>query len=60
MRKTANKLKGIFYHHSGNHLIMLNDSEYIGNGEDFSAHILNRFAYMDNSMSLVYERLANN
>jgi len=60
IKKTANKLKGIFYHHAGNHLIMLNDSEYIGNGEQFATYILNRFAYMDNSMSVVYERLAAN
>ena len=60
MKKTANKLKNEYYHHAGNHLIMLNDSEYIGNGEQFAKYILNRFAYMDNSMSVVYERLAAN
>lgn len=39
---------------------MLNDSEYIGNGEEFAKYILNRFAYMDNSVSIVYDRLAAN
>jgi len=33
IKKTANKLKGIFYQHSGTHLILLNDTEYIGNCE---------------------------
>ena len=60
IKKIANKLKGVFYHHTGNHLIMLNDSEYVGNSEQFAAYILNRFSYMDNSMSIVYERLASN
>ena len=60
IKKVANKLKGVFYHHSGSHLILLNDSEYVGNSEQFATYILHRFAYMDNSMSLVYERLAAN
>ena len=59
IKKTANKLKGVFYHHSGSHLIMLNDSEYIGNAEQFATYILHRFAYMDNSMNIVYERYAS-
>ena len=60
IKKIANKLKGVFYHHTGNHLIMLNDTEYVGNGEQFATYILNRFSYMDNSMAIVYERLASN
>jgi cyclophilin family peptidyl-prolyl cis-trans isomerase len=60
IKRTANKLKGVFYQHSGSHLIILNDSEYIGNGEQFASYILHNFAYMDNSMSIVYERLAAN
>lgn len=39
---------------------MLNDSEYVGNAEQFATYILHRFAYMDNSMNIVYERLASN
>jgi hypothetical protein len=31
MKNTANKLKGAFYEHSGNIIIFLNDSQYIGN-----------------------------
>lgn len=60
IKKTANKLKGVFYQHSGNHLILLNDSEYIGNAEQFGTYVLHNFAYMDNSISSVYERLATN
>jgi len=58
IKKTANRLKGVFYHHSGNHLIMLNDCEYVGNCEQFNSYVLHRFAYMDNSMAVVYECLA--
>ena len=58
IKRTANKLKGVFYQHSGTHLIMLNDSEYVGNSEQFATFILHRFNYMDNSMNIVYERLA--
>ena len=39
---------------------MLGDQEYVGNSEQFATYILHRFAYMDNSMSIVYERLAAN
>ena len=39
---------------------MINDCEYVGNAEDFATYILHRFSYMDNSMSIVYERLASN
>jgi len=60
IKRTANKLKGVFYHHAGNHLILLNDEEYVGNSEQFATYILHRFAYMDNSMNVVYERLAAN
>lgn len=60
IKKIANKLKGIFYQHSGNHLILLNDCEYVGTAEQFATYILHRFAYMDNSMNIVYERLATN
>lgn len=57
-KKIANKLKGVFYSHSGSHLIMLDDKEYVGNSEQFATYILHRFAYMDNSMSIVYDKLA--
>ena len=60
IKKTANRLKGVFYHHTGSHLILLNDCEYVGSSEQFATYILNRFAYMDNSMAVVYERLAAN
>lgn len=60
IKRTANKLKGVFYQHSGSHLILINDCEYVGNAEQFATYILHRFAYMDNSMSIVYERLASN
>ena len=60
MKRTANKLKGSFYQHKGAHLVMLNDCEYIGGVEEFAEYILHRFAYMDNSMSIVYDRLAIN
>ena len=38
----------------------MNDTEYVGNSEQFATYILHRFAYMDSSMSVVYERLAAN
>ena len=60
IKNTAKKLKGVFYQHSGSYLIILNDTEYIGNSEQFATYILHRFAYMDNSMNVVYERLAAN
>ena len=60
IKRTANKLKGVFYQHSGSHLILINDCEYVGNAEQFATYILHKFAYMDNSMSIVYERLASN
>ena len=60
IKNIAKKLKGVFYQHSGSHLILLNDTEYVGNAEQFATYLLHRFAYMDNSMSIVYERLAAN
>ena len=60
IKKTANKLKGIFYQHSGSHIIILNDSEYVGTAEQFTHYLLTNFSYMDNSMSVVYDRLAVN
>ena len=60
IKRTANRLKGIFYQHSGSHLILLNDCEYVGSAEQFAEYLLMNFTYMDNSMSVVYERLAFN
>lgn len=48
----------MFYHHTGSHIVIRNDTEYVGNGEQFAKYILNRFAYMDNSMSIEYSRMA--
>lgn len=39
-------------------MVILNDKEYVGNSEQFATYILHRFAYMDNSMSSVYENQA--
>ena len=39
---------------------MINDFEYIGGAEEFAEYALHRFAYQDNSMSIVYGRLAFN
>ena len=39
---------------------MINDCEHVGGVEEFAEYILHRFAYMDNSMSIVYDRLARN
>ena len=58
-KKTANKLKGVFYQHTGNHLIYLNDGEYIGSSENFAEYALHNFAYMDNSSMIVYEQKAS-
>lgn len=33
IKNTAKKLKGVFYQHSGSHLIILNNTEYVGNYE---------------------------
>ena len=57
-KKTANKLKGVFYQHTGNHLIYLNDGEYIGSSEKFAEYALHNFAYMDNSSMIVYDQKA--
>ena len=38
----------------------MDDKEYVGNSEQFATYILHRFAYMDNSMSIVYDKLAQN
>lgn len=59
LKKTANRLKGVFYQHSGNHLIYLNDGEYIGNSEKFATYALHNFAYMDNSNMMIYEKKAS-
>lgn len=58
LKKTANKLKGVFYQHSGNHLIYLDDGEYIGSSEKFATYALHNFAYMDNSTTMIYEKKA--
>ena len=39
---------------------MINDCEYVGGAEEFAEYALHRFAYQDNSMSIVYGRLAFN
>ena len=33
IKNIAKKLKGVFYQHSGSHLILLNDVEYVGSAE---------------------------
>ena len=58
MKKTAFTLKGVFYQHTGSHLIYLNDKEYIGNGDAFARWALHSFSYMDNSHSIIYDKLA--
>lgn len=60
IKHTANKLKGEFYQHKAGHIIMINDCEYVGSSEEFATYVLNRFGYMDNSINIVYERLAKN
>lgn len=59
LKKTANRLKGVFYQHSGNHIIYLNDGEYIGSAEKFAEYALHNFAYMDNSNMMIYEKKAS-
>lgn len=58
MKKTAFTLKGVFYQHSGSHLVYLNDKEYVGNGDAFATWALHNFSYMDNSHSIIYDKLA--
>ena len=58
MKKTAFTLKGVFYQHTGSHIIYLNDKEYIGNGDAFAKWALHNFSYMDNSHSIIYDKLA--
>ena len=59
IKNIAKKLKGVFYQHSGSHLILLNDREYVGHSEQFATYILHRFAYMDNSSMIVDEQKAS-
>ena len=61
IKKTANRLKGVFYQHSvsDNHLVFLNDGEYIGTADKFEQYVLHNFAYLDNSnMELIYGKMA--
>ena len=58
LKKTANCKKGVFYQHTGNHLIYLNDGEYIGSSDKFATYALHNFAYMDNSNMMIYEKKA--
>lgn len=58
LKRTANKLKGVFYQHQGSHLIFLNDGEYIGSSEKFAEYALHNFSYMDNSNTVIYEKKA--
>jgi len=58
MKKTAFTLKGVFYQHSGSHIIFLNDKEYVGNSDAFATWALHKFSYMDNSHSIIYDKMA--
>ena len=58
MKKTAFTLKGVFYQHTGSHLIYLNDKEYVGNSDAFATWALHSFSYMDNSHSIIYDKIA--
>ena len=49
----------MFYNHTGNHLIYLNDKEYVGSSDAFATWALHNFSYMDKSHSFVYDKLAN-
>ena len=58
MKKIAFTLKGVFYQHTGSHLIILNDKEYVGSSDAFATWALHNFSYMDNSHSIIYDKLA--
>ena len=58
LKKTAFTLKGVFYQHTGSHIIYLNDKEYVGNSDAFANWALHSFSYMDNSHSIIYDKMA--
>lgn len=59
LKDVANKNKGVFYTHIGSPLVILNDTEYIGDCDKFMNHILYNFHYQDNTPMVIYSKKAN-
>jgi hypothetical protein len=59
MKKTANKLKGVFYDHHKSPIIYLNENEYVGDGDAFQTWALHNFNHKDEKRFSDYERMAN-
>lgn len=58
MKKLKKDQKGLFYDHKASHIIFLNDSEYIGNNDDFSKWALLNYRYLDKTKTLFYKKKA--
>jgi len=58
LKKTSNRLKGVFYQHDESKpLIYINDSEYIGDADQFSQWALYNFAYQDKDGLNAYTKM---
>lgn len=60
VKKTANRLKGVFYEHRGSPLIYLDDKEYVGDGDAFQTWALHNFNHKDELKFSEYETMAFN
>jgi hypothetical protein len=58
LKKTANKLKGVFYSHEESPLVILNDKDYIGDQDKFLEYALHKFKFRDDTESKVYDDAA--
>ena len=58
LRKTANKLKGLFYQHTQSPLVILNDKEYVGDQDKFMDYALFSFKAKDDNETKFYTNSA--
>jgi len=58
LEKLANNHKGDFYNHSQNHIVYINDNEFIGDAARFLEWALRNFRYVDDTNSMEYFKQA--
>ena len=56
--KTAQRLKGVFYEHKASPLVLLDDTEYIGDQDAFAEYVLHTYRFKDENSSRHYESVA--
>ena len=60
LKKLQQEKKGAFFKHKDYMIVYLNDSEYIGNCDNFLEWALQQFRYVDTSNQIIYKKLALN